>query len=212
MPHKVLYLGAEFNADPTRFNDDPLPSMDSLVQDFLRTGSNTGIAAVPSSIGFYQILAAQLRALGLLDGDNNWRAWVKFDDVSRVPAGGAHSGRPIYRNNVAGSVVYHRDLLDSFRPDMVVIGGSEAFAEYRRQVLVDHTGHQPKTVLQVRNPSRQAHRCISAWLRHYETVSLDNLAEAGRSRLAEPGASPVFLKAITRCTKASRTPWRVVPA
>ncbi|MDG1484357.1 MAG: hypothetical protein P8R54_32500 [Myxococcota bacterium] len=159
---RVLFLGSEFNAAR-----GDLRSMNTMVHEYLRTGKNPNHR-------YFSVLRAQLRSLGVREAE------LFFDDVSCVHAGGKQTEKAQYAESVRRSVDHHRALLKRFRPDLIVIGGVQAFTQYTSQVLGGESQTGP-VVLRLKNPSPEAHRGPTPrWVAAYAERSLQSMLASAR--------------------------------
>lgn len=159
---RVLFLGSEFNAAR-----GDLRSMNTMVHEYLRTGKNPNLR-------YFSVLEAQLRSLGVREAE------LFFDDVSRVHAGGTQTAKTQYVENVRRSIDHHHALLKRFQPDLIVIGGVQAFTQYTSQVLSGKGSTRP-VVLRLKNPSPEAHRGSSPrWVAAYAERSLQSMLASAR--------------------------------
>ena len=159
--NRILFFGAEFNASKGDHR-----SMDEMTHEALRGG-------LRANETYFKLIKAQLRSLEIQNQS------LYFDDVSIVPGGGKHSEESVYRENVRLSVWFHRRLLSSYRPDLVVIGGGQAMKEYVGQVLESKKESAPY-VLQVRNPSQGGHRGAidEGWIKAYGQKNVRKMLES----------------------------------
>jgi len=199
----ILFLGSEYNQGHSKNNVHV--SMQEQVEHWLKTKENVN----PK---FFIILEAQLRSLGLIDKNNKMLATIIFDDVSKVLAGGRQSPKDVYRHNVSKSVEFHRAMLEEKRPSIVIIGGSDAYDEYRRQIIGNgYNGFMPNVILKVRNQSSRAHCSTKTWQSHYLSEDIGGLlinfclSKKSSSLISRP----MFLKLSTKCTKVKQEPWSV---
>lgn len=112
-----LHLGAEYNGDHGAAG----PSMNELVARYLREGT-------PPDTNYFRLLVEQVRCFG------DPRCFY-YDDVSRVRAGGSHSSRAVYRENVRQSVSEIVSLVTTLAPRLIIVAGVHAYREFTEQIL-----------------------------------------------------------------------------
>lgn len=150
-----LWLGAEYNQ-----NYGDTECTHSIMRQYLKTG------IVKNNPDFFEKLKAQVSCFG---NPNDFH----YDDLSQVKASGKHTEKNQFELNVRKSVDHHKGLFRENNPNIVLIGGTDAFKAWC-QIILPYLKFDNLVVIKIRNPSPQAHwgeHC--KWVKKYRKYKAD---------------------------------------
>jgi hypothetical protein len=102
-----------------------------------------------------------------------------YDDVSQVKATGKHTDPKTYESNAIQSLPYQKQLFTRLNPELILIGGQQAFDAYCK-IILPELQYDSLIIVKLRNPSPQAHRGqINRWLDKYQALQISLTKKEG---------------------------------